>query len=140
MGTSGAPVPDDLAADHGHHRLDVLDLIGRNREVVAVEHDEIGKLARRDRAEIVLLEDEIGVAARVRDQRVLAADGLRVDDVAADHLAGDGERERRERAILIDLERIGAEAPHHAAVLDRRETAASRRRALSNARGGRCRP
>ena len=80
-GSGRGGVVHDAAADHGHHRLDVLDLIGGHREVIAVEDDEIGELARLDRAEIVLLEDEIGTAARVRDQRILAADGLRLTTV-----------------------------------------------------------
>ena len=71
-----AGVVDDSSAHHRHHRLDVLDLIRRNREVVAIQHDEVRELARLDRAEVVLLEDEERVPPRVRDQRVLAADRL----------------------------------------------------------------
>ena len=37
--------------------VDVLDLVGRNRQVVAVEHDEIGQLSRLDRSEVVFLQD-----------------------------------------------------------------------------------
>src|SRR5262245_44153936 len=81
-------VPDDLAADHRHHRLNILDLIGGYGEVIAVQHHEIGELARGDGAEIVFLENEIGVVARMRDERVLARDRLFVHDIAADHLAG----------------------------------------------------
>src|SRR5215468_2445880 len=62
-------VMDDLAADHGHERLDVLDLVGGHREVVAVEHQQVGIFARRERAEIALLEHDQRVRARVRDQR-----------------------------------------------------------------------
>src|SRR5438105_3962214 len=53
-----ARIPDDAATYHGHHRLDVLDLIGGGREVIAIEHQEIGVFAGRDRAEIVLLKHE----------------------------------------------------------------------------------
>src|SRR5437867_2886085 len=47
----GADVIDDPSADHRQHRLDVLDLIRGNREVVAIQHDEIRELARLNRAE-----------------------------------------------------------------------------------------
>ena len=66
----------DPAADHRQDRLDILDLICRYREIVAVEHDEIGKLARLDRAEVVLLENEKRVLPRMGDQCILAADCL----------------------------------------------------------------
>src|SRR5688500_6813436 len=91
----------------------------RNRQVIAIDHREVGELAWLDRAEIVLAEDEIGTLARVRDERILAADRLFVDESAADHFAGDGPVEGRERAVLIDFERVGSEAPLDAAVLDR---------------------
>src|SRR5262245_10588807 len=84
-------VVHDLAADHRHQRLDVLDLIGWDGEIVAVEHQEIGIFAVRERAEVTLLEQEAGVRARVRDQGFLACDGLPIDLAPADHLAGHGE-------------------------------------------------
>ena len=73
----GAGIVDDSPADHRHDRLDVLDLIGRDREVVAIEHHQVGELARLDRSQVVLLEHEVRILAGVRDQRVLAADRLR---------------------------------------------------------------
>src|SRR5262245_26569664 len=45
-------VVHDLAADHGHERLDQLDLARRHREVVAVEHQKVGIAAGRKRADI----------------------------------------------------------------------------------------
>src|SRR5438128_10196601 len=53
----GSSLMDDLAAHHRHHRLDVLDLLGGNGQVVPVEHDEIDVLARLDRTSIALLKE-----------------------------------------------------------------------------------
>jgi hypothetical protein len=50
-------IEDDAPADDSHHRLDVLDLLRRNRQVVPIEDDEIRGLARLNRTEVVLLED-----------------------------------------------------------------------------------
>ncbi len=63
----------------------------------------------------------IGAAARVRNQCILAADRGSIDDGAANHLAGDRERQGDERPILIDLERVGTESPDDAAVLNHPE-------------------
>ncbi len=54
--------------------LMILDLVGRHREIVAVEHQKIGVFAGRQRAEIAFLEQEQRVRAGVRDQRLLARD------------------------------------------------------------------
>ena len=62
----------DLAADHRQQRPDGLDLACGDGEVVAIEHQQVGVSARRERTEIALLEQEIGVRARMRDQRFLA--------------------------------------------------------------------
>src|SRR5215208_6895042 len=51
-------VVDHLAADHGDQRLDILDLVCRHGEIVAVEHQEIRVLSRRQRTEIAFLEQE----------------------------------------------------------------------------------
>ena len=73
-GPEGPPLPgcgycacvvDNPPADHRQQRLDVLDLIRGNGEVVAIEHDEIRELARLDRAEVAFLEDEERIAPRV---------------------------------------------------------------------------
>src|SRR5262249_32744152 len=40
----GHGVMDDLATDHGDERLDVLDLVGGHREIVAVEDEQVGIL------------------------------------------------------------------------------------------------
>ena len=71
-----SPRRHDPTSDHRHHRLDVLDLIRGDREVVAVHHDEIGQASCLDRTEVVLLEDEERVPSRVRDEGILATDRL----------------------------------------------------------------
>src|ERR1700704_1112250 len=48
---TGSGIIGNSSADHRHHRLDVLDLVGWNREVVAIQHHEIGELAGLDRPE-----------------------------------------------------------------------------------------
>src|ERR1044072_2317480 len=67
-------VVDHSASDHGQHRRDFLDLMGRPRQVVLVGDDEIGVEATLDRAEIVLAEEEVRVVLRVSDQCGFAAD------------------------------------------------------------------
>ena len=39
---------DDAAANQSHHRFYLLDLIGWNRQVVAIEHEQVRQLARLD--------------------------------------------------------------------------------------------
>src|ERR1051325_5794960 len=107
-----------LAADPRLHRLDVLDLIGRYGQVIAIEDDEIRELARRDRSEVVLAHQEERVAARVRDEPFFTRDRLMVDDLAAHHLAGHREPQRIERVVLVHLVGVGVEAPQDAAVLN----------------------
>src|SRR5262245_34975818 len=46
---------DHLAADYGEQRLEVLDLVDREREVVAAQDREIGELAGLQRSFLVLL-------------------------------------------------------------------------------------
>src|SRR5579862_405092 len=87
----GCSVVNDSAADHRHHRLDLPDLVRRDREVIAVEHHQVRQLALLDRTEVVFLEYEVRVLARVGDQRILAADGLLDDFRAARHFPCDGE-------------------------------------------------
>jgi hypothetical protein len=55
----------DPSTDHGHHRFNVLNLACRNREVVPVENNQVCKLAALYGTGIILLENEIGIAARV---------------------------------------------------------------------------
>src|SRR5437773_2964693 len=50
-----------LATDHGHDRLDIRNLVHGHGQIVAIEHHEIGVLARRERAEVRFLEHEVGV-------------------------------------------------------------------------------
>src|SRR5262245_206341 len=117
----GRRVVHNLATDHGHQRLDVLDLVGWHREIITVEHQEIGILAARERAEVALLEQEAGIRARMRDQRLLARDGLPIDLASADHLAGHGEAQGVERVRGRDRGRIRAQSPMNAEILDAAE-------------------
>src|SRR6266496_1454510 len=107
----------DLPAHHRHHRLDVLDLVGGHFQVIAIEHAEVRVLARLDRAEIALLENEVRVAARVRDQRFLARDRLAVHLAPADHAPGHGETQGVERVRSRHGGRVRPQAPHDAAIL-----------------------
>src|SRR6516162_5619312 len=47
---------DNGAVDYGLQRLDVFDLLGRDREVIAIENDHVGQLTDLDRALDLLLE------------------------------------------------------------------------------------
>src|SRR6267378_785033 len=79
-----AAVVDDVSADHGQHRADLLQILVRHGEVVAVEDHEVGELAGLDRAELVLLAQEPAVLARVEREHLLARDLLlRIDQHAA---------------------------------------------------------
>src|SRR5712664_327836 len=60
----------DPSAHHRHDRLDVLDLHRGHHEIVAVEDHQVRVFARLDRAEVAFLEDEVRIAAGVRDQRL----------------------------------------------------------------------
>src|SRR5260370_33460691 len=90
----------DPASHYRHRRFDVFDLLGWNREIVAVEHNQVGKFARLDRTEIVLLENGVRILARVRDQRILAADRLPPNLGAARHPATNGKIQRGEWQVL----------------------------------------
>src|SRR5207248_7529542 len=86
-----AAVVDDVAADHGQHRADLLQLLARHGEVVAVEDYQDGELAGLDRAELILLAQEPAVLARVEAQHLLAAELLvRVDEHPLGVEAGGG--------------------------------------------------
>src|SRR5262245_14455086 len=85
---------DDPATHHRHHRPDVLDLVRRNSQVVAIDHHEVSHLAWLNRSDIALLHDRERAPSRVSDEGMLAADGLPVDHGATDHLARDDEVER----------------------------------------------
>ena len=108
----------DPPSHHRQDRLDVLDLIRGDREVVAVHHDEIGQASCLDRAEVVLLKYEERVPSRVRDEGILAADRLSKHLGAADHLAGDSPPQRSEGQDLIRAAAIAAEPPHDTAFLN----------------------
>src|ERR1700730_16707588 len=64
---NGSGVIPDAPADHRHHRLDVFDLIGRNREVIPIHHHQVGQLARLDRPEVIRLKNKEPSLAWVGD-------------------------------------------------------------------------
>src|SRR5688572_3166253 len=57
----GRCVVDHASADHGEHGRDVLDLLCRNRQVIPVDHREVGEATSLNRPEIVLTEEQVGV-------------------------------------------------------------------------------
>src|SRR5215213_6895551 len=59
----------DAPVDDRRDRADVLDLILRHGQVVAIEDDEVGELAGLDGSEILFLKYQIGVLATVGDER-----------------------------------------------------------------------
>src|SRR6185312_3938513 len=63
-------------AHHGQCRLDTPDPGRRHRHVVAIEHDQIRLLADFERAEVLLLEEQIGVGAGMRDEGLLTGQSL----------------------------------------------------------------
>src|SRR5437763_437122 len=72
-------VVDDLAIDHGQHRLDALDpLVGdfRGVEHIVGQHREIAELALRDRAELVVLFQEPAIGRGVEPHRFRPGDLL----------------------------------------------------------------
>src|SRR5262245_48111662 len=111
-------IVSNLAADDRHHRLNILDLIGRNRQVVPIKDQHVRQFARLDRAQVVFLEYQVSVLARVRYQCILTADGLPQDFRTANHFAGDSPPQRRERQDLIGTASIAAKTPRDSAVLD----------------------
>src|SRR5688572_17808706 len=112
---------NDLPADHGDHRLQVLDRVLRHSQVVAVEHQQVGVLALLDRAQVAFLEEKERVRARVRDQCLFPRDGLPVHLVPTHHLARDCQAQRVERVGGRHRGGVGAQAPVDAAVLDAAE-------------------
>src|SRR5687768_226102 len=71
-----AAVMDDVAADHGEHRADLLQVFDGHAEVVVAQDHEVGQLAFLDAAELVLLAQEPPVLPRVEAQHLLPRDLL----------------------------------------------------------------
>src|SRR5262245_60299398 len=69
-------VVDDVAGDEGEDRVDSLELLVRDVEVVLVEHDEVRELADFDGAEVLLFAEEPAVAPGIEVERVETADPL----------------------------------------------------------------
>jgi hypothetical protein len=111
----------DPASHYRHRWFDVFDPLGGNGETVAIEHNQVRQFARLDRTEIVLLENGVRILARVRDQRVLAADRLPQVLGAARHPTGNGKIPCRERQVLIGSRTIASQSPRDPAVLNRRQ-------------------
>src|SRR5206468_9984953 len=72
----GFAVIDDPPANDGHHGFNVFDLVGRDGQVVAIEHEQVCEPTGLDRAQVVLLEHEVRILASVGNQSVLATDRL----------------------------------------------------------------
>ena len=76
----GGPLPlrpvDPLPAEHGRGRSHLIELVGRNGQRIAVEHDQIGQLAGGDRALPVLAAGDVGAAEGIGAERLLRGQGL----------------------------------------------------------------
>src|SRR6185295_3921319 len=107
----------ELAAHHGDQWFDVLYLPRRHRQVVAVEHQEIGVLSGREGAQIGFLEHDERVRPGVRDEGLLARDRLAVHLAPADHLARDRQAQGVERIRRGDRGGVRAQSPQDPAVL-----------------------
>jgi hypothetical protein len=68
---------DDLAAEDGHHRADVDDLIVGHGEEIVGEQREIGQLSFDDLALLALFVREPGVGLRPQAQRGFRSRRLR---------------------------------------------------------------
>src|SRR5262249_38276961 len=75
----------NLSAHDGHDGLNVFNLIGWYRQVIAIQNQEIRQFACLNRTQIIFLEDKVSVLPCMRDQRIFTADGLAEHFCAADH-------------------------------------------------------
>src|SRR6185437_15074412 len=104
---------DDLAANDGVQHPRAQDVIRRHRQKVAGKHVDVGQLAGRERAQLVILENRIGVVPGVglqflhrrlglgREER-LPAMVVRAGDAAIEHRDGVGVLDRRVGAVQND--------------------------------------
>src|SRR6266446_10018395 len=67
----------DRAAHHGEHRRDAGDPLGRAREDVLGERDQVGPLARLERSQLGLASDGARVPDGERADRLVAGHALR---------------------------------------------------------------
>src|SRR5918996_6481544 len=118
---------DDRAADDGEHRLRAPHVVVADREVVAVEHQEVGELADFDRAQIVLSVEVPGIATGVGVQRLLATDLLPGVDLLAEPIeAGGCVVQGEPRVVRCDVDAVLVQAVVDAAGDDLREQRADR--------------
>ena len=119
---------DARAAKVGRLDLDVLHLVDRAGEDVAVEHDEVGELARLERSLLLLLERQERVVDRVEADGLLARQILlgMQRRIAPARLADDRRPHAEERVVGVDraqaadlLHVIGAAADRHALLEER---------------------
>src|SRR5918994_4946986 len=69
---------DPFAAEHGRGRSHLIELMGRDSQGISVEHDQIGQLARGNRALPVLAAGDVRTAKGVGAERLLGCKGLAV--------------------------------------------------------------
>ena len=115
-----------LAADDRQHRLDPLDLLLGDGEIVRRQHREVRQLADLDGALLVLLAREPRAAHGVAAQRFRAVQPVRlgVQRRAADRLARDQPVQRHPRVVAGHAGRVGPRPDRHA----HRQHPADRRR------------
>ncbi len=68
MSASDPRLINDFSADHRHQRLDVLDVIRRHMQVIAIQHQQVGILSLLQGPEIAFTKRKVSIVARVRDQ------------------------------------------------------------------------
>src|SRR5438034_5081675 len=102
-----ARVVDDVAADDGEDRSNLLEVLVWYGEVIAVENDEVGQLAFLDGSQLILLAQEPPIPLRVELQDFLTRDLLvGVDQHASCVQAGCGKVHVEPRIHRRDLHAI----------------------------------
>src|SRR5207247_4934176 len=117
-----ARVVDDVAADDGEDRSNLLEVLVWYGEVIAVENDEVGQLAFLDGSQLILLAQEPPIPLRVELQDFPTRDLLvGVDQHASCVQAGCGKVHVEPRIHRRDLHAIRAHAGVDATVDDESE-------------------
>jgi ADP-ribosylglycohydrolase len=112
----------DLAVDDRQYRPDLLDVGLGDREVVAIEDDEVGQPACLDRAEPILHPQEPAVPFGEEAQRLLTRQLLIAVHLGAERVdAGDGERDVRPGIERRNVDTVAMDADLDAVVDDRPE-------------------
>ncbi len=105
---------DDLAADHGHHRLDPLDRFFFNAEEVRAQCRQVCQLADADLALLALLRREPGAAVGEQLQRGATWQTFFVQRQTANGAAADHPVQRGPRVVAGHAGGVGAGANRHA--------------------------